>query len=162
MSRERNESQGITSTESAKDSSDPEMEEAVLPLIVRYPRFFLWMPMLFLFISVSGLVNVVRGTYHGTINIAIVAVVGVFSLLHFLFYQTVFTPDGIEQRSWHGRTIKFGYLDIQQVELGGRNGFALLISDNTGRRIKVYGAINQLVIAQDILRRRVPHAFKEE
>ncbi len=161
MSRERNESQRLTSAEPAMSSSDSQLEEPVLPLILPYPRFFLWMPIVCLFFAASGLVSVVRGTSHGTFSIVLLAVFGVVLLLYVLSLQTVFTRDGIEQRSWNGRITRFGYLDIQTVEMGGSHGLALFISDTTGRRINVYGTISQLVVAQDLLRRRVPHAFKE-
>jgi len=163
MSREPNESHRIASAESATSSSDPPLEEAVLPLILPYPRFFLWMPMVFFFFAVIGFVNAVRGTRHWTmLGVAACVVLGVASLLYVLSLQTVFTPDGIEQRSWNGRIIRFGYLDIQHVEIGGSNGCALFISDTSGRRINVSGTISRLIVAQDLLRRRVPHAFKEE
>jgi hypothetical protein len=131
--------------------------------IVRYPRANLWIPSLFLVISVLGLVKAINGTGHWTFpDVAFFAALGVFYLIYFLISQTVFSSDGIKQRNGIGQTVNYQYSDVQRVELVGiRNGFALVLSTSDGRKLKVYGPTSHLIAAQQLLSERIPQAFDE-
>jgi len=131
--------------------------------IVRYPRANLWIPSMFLAISVLGLVKAINGTGHWTFpHVAFFAALGVFYLIYFLISQTVFSSDGIKQRNGIGQTVNYQYPDVQRIELVGiRNGFALILSTSDGRKLKVYGPTSQLIAAQQLLRERVPQAFDD-
>jgi hypothetical protein len=86
------------------------------------------------------------------------AILGVFYLSYFLISQTVFSSDAIKQRNGIGQTVKYLYSDIQRLELR-RGGIILSTSDR--RKLNVYGARNQLIVAQQVLQERAPQAFDD-
>lgn len=75
-------------------------------------------------------------------------------------YRTVFSVDTVEQRAFPGTVRRLRYVDIQRAKLTwAGHGQILLLFSTDGRRMKVYGPLDQLTQAQELILDRVPQAF---
>jgi hypothetical protein len=131
-------------------------------LVVRYPTAMLIIvPTVPLVVSAIGLRYAVVGRGHWTFQtVGIVAALGLCFALYVLMYRTVFSGDTVEQRVFPGVVRRLRYVDIQRVQLTWEgHGQILLLASTDGRRVKVYGPLDQLAQAQELIFDRVPQAF---
>jgi hypothetical protein len=140
----------------------PAMSPVMPTYVVRYPKASMLPAMIFLAVAIVGFRMAITGRGHWTYwHVALFASLGIWFLFYVQMYRTVFSADGVEQRVFPGLVRRFGYVDIQRIKAvwAGR-GIALVILSRDGRKMKVYGADEQLRRVQDELFDRIPQAFE--
>jgi len=89
---------------------------------VTYPVWYVWVGAFLVLLAALGTVEALHGTGHWTFfHVAGFAAVGMWWIAYYGVSRTVFSDDGIEQRTLLG-VLRYSYGDVCHVGYGGRIG----------------------------------------
>ena len=125
---------------------------------VTYPVWNLWAGAFLVLVAARGMVEALHGTGRWTFfHVAVFAALGIWWLAYYAISRTVFSDDGVEQRTLLG-VRRYNYQDVCRVSYGysGRLGNSVSLHFADGRRMNVYGRIRQLAEARALLGEKLP------
>jgi len=131
--------------------------------VVRYAKPVLIGPAIYLALAAVGSYMAIVGKGHWTFwHVSVYAAVGFIFLLNVMTYSTTYSEDTVEQRVFPGIVRCFRYIDIQRVKWSsfGTTYWLLLVSID-GRRMRVYGRLDHLIEARNVLFAQIPQAFED-
>jgi hypothetical protein len=132
--------------------------------VVRFPQGMFVVAILFLGIPMVGFRLALDGRGHWTFwHVAFATVIAMWFLFYVILYRTIFSADAVTQRMFPWFVRRLRYVEIEQVKLrrAGR-GVALFLTPVVGKQIRVYGAIDKLIHAQEMLFDKIPQAFENQ
>jgi hypothetical protein len=126
---------------------------------VRYPIALLAFSIGLTVIGGIAFILAAQGKGHWTFGEAVLwSVFGAMFALYFGTYRTVFTLAGVEQTGLLRRVQSYSYSEIQSVSIGkGKSTNAITMTFVDGHKMTVYGSEKQLMKAQWLLSRKLPH-----
>ncbi|SRR5216683_5461240 len=124
---------------------------------VTYPVWYVWVGAFLVVLAALGAVEALHGTGHWTFfHVAVFAAVGMWWMAYYGVSRTVFSDDGIEQRTLLG-VRRYSYGDVCHVGYGGRIGYQVFLHCSDGRSMTVSGQIRQLAEAHSLLQEKLSH-----